>query len=133
MADGMMNLEERVATDGVMKVTPTRLQVARYLDENPNHPDMAEICAGTGIAEGTVYRILNLFVSRGWIRQHEFGDYHQRYDKETGDNHGHIIMPDGKILDMPIDSFAAAIAAAGKEAGVLIGKPVIILRALGAA
>lgn len=102
-------------------VTPQRLHVAEVLFGTHRHVSAEEILEqleadGHTVGKATVYRTLELLLTAGLIREHDFGDGFKRYEPlPTRPRHEHLVCTAcGKVIEFEsraIDRVADEIAA----------------------
>ena len=97
-------------------VSPTsqRMQVGKILFERPQHVCAEEILnkvheAGYRVSKATVYNTLNLFVTRGLIRELNVDPVRMFYDSTTHAHHHFYNVDTGEVMDIPPDQMNFAI------------------------
>jgi len=80
-----------------LKVTPQRLAIFRYLNDNESHPSAEMVFDNIKqelptISQGTVYNTLSMLTDIGVIRELKVGNGHSRYDSNT-EIHINVICP----------------------------------------
>jgi Fur family ferric uptake transcriptional regulator len=94
-----------VLQDQHLKITPARLAVLHYLDEQEQPLAVDEIIRHIKeeheeADRATIYRILEMFAEKGLITRLEFGEGKYRYEL-AGDDHHHLICERcGKFEDI---------------------------------
>ena len=91
-----------------IKVTPQRLDVLRYLDENRTHPTVDEIYVdlkseSPSLSKTTVYNTLEMLLKHGIIQSLSITGTESRYDFETGIHHHFLCKKCGNIIDVDIE------------------------------
>lgn len=89
-----------------IRATPQRLAVAEVVLSRRNHPSAEEVWEKvrtkcTTISRATVYNTLNLFVTRGLLKQHVLREGSAVFDAEVGPHHHFIDDETGEIIDVP--------------------------------
>jgi Fur family transcriptional regulator, iron response regulator len=88
-----------------------RVAVARYVLSTDDHPSADEVFAkvkgdasGPVLSRATVYNTLNLFVSKGLLRQHVLAEGRVVFDPKTDRHHHFVDEKTGAITDIPWDA-----------------------------
>jgi Fur family iron response transcriptional regulator len=105
---GAEPIAQRLAARGI-RPTAQRLRVAAMLLDAPKHLSAEQILSalkgvGSRVSKATVYNTLNLFVSRGLIRQVSIDGNRTWFDSNV-DTHYHFHdLETGSLTDLPIPS-----------------------------
>jgi len=91
-----------------IKVTPQRLDVLRYLDENRTHPTVDEIYVdlksdSPSLSRTTVYNTLEMLLKHGIIQSLSITGTETRYDFEIKVHHHFLCNKCGNIIDVDIE------------------------------
>ena len=94
-----------------LEINPSaqRVAVAQYVLHTDDHPSADEVWTRVKkrfpqVSRATVYNTLNLFVSKGLLRQFVLTEGRVVFDPRTDDHHHFIDEDSGKILDVPWDA-----------------------------
>ncbi len=91
-----------------LKLTPQRMAIFDYLDNNKDHPSAEEIYKAVlkrfpTMSFATVYNTLGALKDKGGVRELTIDPAKKRYDPDTG-HHSHLIcMACKKVVDVQID------------------------------
>lgn len=90
-----------------LRCTRQREQIYTALAESKSHPTAEELHVAVKDAEGgmslaTVYNTLEAFTERGLCRRLPAASGASRFDADLA-HHTHIVLDDGRILDVPHD------------------------------
>ena len=90
------------------------MQVGKILFEKPQHVCAEEILnkvheAGYRVSKATVYNTLNLFVTRGLIRELNVAPLRMFYDSTTHAHHHFYNVDTGEVMDIPPDQINFAV------------------------
>ena len=88
--------------------TPQRIEVAEVLLERPQHLSADQIIdrlkqGGSRVSKATVYNTLNLFCSRGLVREVMVDPERKYYDSTTHPHHHFYNVDTGELTDIPDD------------------------------
>ncbi len=91
-----------------LKVTPQRLAIFSMMTASDRHPSPEEVYDAIrethpSISLATVYKILDLFHSLGYLRKVSTLDHVSRYDANVEPHHHAICSKCGKIRDVTLD------------------------------
>lgn len=121
--DGARHLAEfrRYLSDHSLPATRPRLAVAEvlfYADEHLSADDVAKrVARRNRVGTATVYRTLDLLVSSGLVREHDFGEGFKRYEPVVGGQaHEHCICSScGRVMEFSNDRLERMIALLAEE------------------
>ena len=90
-----------------IKVTPQRLEVLRYLDQNMVHPTVDDIFTALkktnpSLSRTTVYNVLDVFGKHGLVEVLTISGNQTRYDLRTRQHQHFLCKSCGKILDLEV-------------------------------
>jgi len=90
-----------------MKVTPQRLAILKYLDENRTHPTVDEIYSklkkkNPSLSKTTVYNSLEALKEHGIIQCINISGSESRYDFRNDMHHHFLCRECGNIIDIDI-------------------------------
>ena len=96
-----------------LKVTPQRSAVYAMLAGAENHPSPEEVYGALrkthpSISLATVYKILDLFHARGYVRRVSSLERVRRYDARTEPHHHAICSACGKIQDVSAEALGVS-------------------------
>ena len=97
----------KLLKENSIKITPQRLEILRYLDENRTHPTADQIYAGLkennpSLSKTTVYNSLETLKNHGIIQLLTLSYLEARYDFRS-DMHQHFLCKKcGDIIDIDI-------------------------------
>ncbi|HEU5218827.1 MAG TPA: Fur family transcriptional regulator, partial [Gemmatimonadales bacterium] len=83
--------------DHRLPVTRQRLAVAEQVFRSDDHPSVEELerrvtAAGAAVGTATLYRVLEVLVASGLVREHDFGEGFKRYEPvSSGPAHDHLV------------------------------------------
>ncbi len=91
-----------------LKLTPQRMSILEYLDNNTNHPSAEDIYQEIKkkypmISFATVYKTLEALKKRGDLLELTIDPERRRYDPDTGHHHHLICIDCKKIVDIHAD------------------------------
>ena len=97
----------KILKDNDLKVTPQRLEILKYLDENRTHPSVDDIYSdlkktNPSLSKTTVYNSLNILNEYNIIQSLTISGSELRYDYETGIHHHFLCKECNKIIDINI-------------------------------
>ncbi|HXF95000.1 MAG TPA: Fur family transcriptional regulator [Gemmatimonadales bacterium] len=122
--DGAKLLESfrRYLAERNLPVTHQRLAVAEVLFFAGDHVSAEEVQRrlarrGETVGTATVYRTLDLLVTSGLVREHDFGEGFKRYEPNpAGQTHEHCICSScGKVMEFSNDRLERMIALLAEE------------------
>ena len=98
----------KVLKENSIKITPQRLEILRYLDENRTHPTADQIYTGLkeknpSLSKTTVYNSLEILRKRGVIQSLNICDSELRYDFRHAMHHHFLCKKCGNIIDINIE------------------------------
>lgn len=90
-----------------IKVTPQRLEILRYLDNNRTHPTVEEIYTelktrNPSLSKTTVYNSVELLRKHGLIQSVTISKTEARYDFKNSMHHHFLCNKCGEIIDIDI-------------------------------
>ncbi len=90
-----------------LKITPQRLTILKYLDENRTHPDADTIyndlkSTNPSLSRTTVYNTLDKLREIGVIQELTISKTENRYDYHTDPHHHFLCRKCGSIIDVDI-------------------------------
>ena len=97
----------KLLKENSIKITPQRLEILKYLDENRTHPTVDEIYSelkekNPSLSKTTVYNSLEILSKHGIIQTLAISSSELRYDFENKMHHHFLCKNCGKIIDMEI-------------------------------
>jgi Fur family iron response transcriptional regulator len=97
--------EQRLAACGI-RPTSQRVRIATVLLSAPQHLSAEQILAnlrgsGARVSKATVYNTLNLFASRGLIRQLSVDGSHAWFDSNVDPHYHFHDLATGALIDVP--------------------------------
>ena len=100
-----------VCRNSGLKVTPQRSAIFAMLADTDGHPTPEEVysairAATPSISLATVYKILDLFHKRGFVRRVSTRDQVMRYDANLTPHHHLICNACGQIQDVAVDDIS---------------------------
>jgi Fur family iron response transcriptional regulator len=114
-------------------ITPSaqRVAVARYVLHAESHPSADEVWTRVResfphISRATVYNTLNLFVSKGLLRQFVLTEGRVVFDPKVEDHHHFIDEDSGRIHDVPWD--AVTVSSMGQLEGFDVREYQVVMR-----
>ena len=98
----------KILKDNELKVTPQRLEILRYLDENRTHPTVDEIYSklkkkNPSLSKTTIYNSLGALNKNDIIQVLTISGSEQRYDFKTTSHHHFLCKECGDIIDINIE------------------------------
>ena len=90
-----------------MKVTPQRLEIMKYLDENRTHPTADDIYsalkgANPSLSKTTIYNTLDTLLEHELIQSVGISGNEMRYDFKRGMHHHFLCKDCGSIMDIDV-------------------------------
>jgi len=90
-----------------IKVTPQRLEILKYLDNNRTHPTVEEIYSelklkNPSLSKTTVYNSVEVLKKHGLIQSITISITETRYDYKKGMHHHFLCNKCGNIIDIDI-------------------------------
>ncbi|KAA0002083.1 MAG: transcriptional repressor [Thermoplasmata archaeon] len=103
----MLEKYVKILKENSIKVTPQRLEILRYLDENRVHPTVDEIYSSLkkknpSLSKTTVYNSLEILRRHGIIQSLTISGSESRYDFRNDVHHHFLCKKCGKIIDIDI-------------------------------
>jgi len=103
----MLNYYAKQLKEQGLKITPQRLEILRYLDENRTHPTVEEIYSALkkhnpSLSKTTVYNALQALQNSNVIQSLTISSSEARYDIKQGLHHHFLCTHCGAILDVDI-------------------------------
>jgi Fur family iron response transcriptional regulator len=103
---GANRCEKRLAACGI-RPTAQRVRIATVLLSAPQHLSAEQILAslrgtGTRVSKATVYNTLNLFASRGLIRQLSVDGSRAWFDSNVDPHYHFHDLASGALIDVPV-------------------------------
>jgi Fur family transcriptional regulator, iron response regulator len=100
------NCERRLADCGI-RATAQRVRIASLLLSSPQHLSAEQILAhmrasGARVSKATVYNTLNLFASRGLIRQLSVDGSRAWFDSNVDPHYHFHDLSTGALIDVPV-------------------------------
>lgn len=102
----LMNIQEfeKKFNNKGLSFTSQRRQIAEIILNSNDHPDTDTIFfrakkLDNTISIATVYRTLSLFTELGLLAKREFNDKKSRYETKYEEDHNHIILDTGDIIE----------------------------------
>jgi Fe2+ or Zn2+ uptake regulation protein len=91
-----------------IKVTPQRLEILKYLDENQSHPTAFQIYSdlkedNPSFSKTTVYNTLDTLKNHNLVQVLTISQTELRYEFETKLHHHFLCKSCGKISDIDVD------------------------------
>ncbi len=88
-----------------IKLTPQRLAILEYLENNREHPSAEDIYNALkdkfpSMSFSTVYNTLEVLTKKGLVKELGIDSYKRRYDPEVHPHHHFLCKKCGKILDI---------------------------------
>ena len=97
----------KLLKENSIKVTPQRLEILKYLDENRTHPTVDEIYSALkeknpSLSKTTVYNSVETLNEHGIIQSLTISGSEARYDFENKMHHHFLCKKCGNIIDIDI-------------------------------
>ena len=97
----------KLLKENSIKVTPQRLEILKYLDENRTHPTVDEIYSALkeknpSLSKTTVYNSVETLNEHGIIQSLTISGSESRYDFENKMHHHFLCKKCGNIIDIDI-------------------------------
>ena len=97
----------KLLKENSIKVTPQRLEILKYLDENRTHPTADQIYTGLkektpSLSKTTVYNSVETLKEHGLIQSLTISGSESRYDFENKMHHHFLCKKCGNIIDINI-------------------------------
>jgi len=97
-----------ILKENSIKVTPQRLEILKYLDENRTHPTVDEIYnelkgENPSLSKTTVYNSIEILKKHGIIQSLNISGLESRYDFKTTMHHHFLCKKCGEIIDIDIE------------------------------
>ena len=97
----------KLLKENSIKITPQRLEILRYLDENRTHPTADQIYAGLkeknpSLSKTTVYNSVETLNNHGIIQLLTLSYLEARYDFRSDMHHHFLCKKCGNIIDIDI-------------------------------
>lgn len=88
-----------------IKLTPQRLAILEYLENNREHPSAEDIYNALkdrfpSMSFATVYNTLEVLIEKGLVKELGIDSYKRRYDPDIRPHHHFLCRKCGKILDI---------------------------------
>lgn len=98
----------KVLKENSIKITPQRLEILRYLDENRTHPTADQIYTrlkekNPSLSKTTVYNSLEILRKHGIIQSLTISGSESRYDFKNIMHHHFLCKKCGNIIDVDIE------------------------------
>ena len=98
----------KLLKENSIKITPQRLEILRYLDENRIHPTVDEIYSALkeknpSLSKTTVYNSVETLREHGIIQSITISGSELRYDFETKMHHHFLCKKCGNIIDIDVE------------------------------
>jgi Fur family transcriptional regulator, peroxide stress response regulator len=103
----MLNTYVKLLKDNAIKITPQRLEILKYLDENHTHPTADKIYSALktknpSLSKTTVYNSLETLKKHKLIQTLTISGAETRYDIIQGLHHHFLCQSCGAIIDIDI-------------------------------
>ena len=90
-------------------VTPQRVEIGAVLFAKPQHLSAEQVLSavravGSNVSKATVYNTLNLFVSKGLVREMNIDPGRLCYDSTTSPHYHFYNVDTGELSDLPPDA-----------------------------
>ena len=107
----MVNILEKyvkLLKENSIKITPQRLEILKYLDENRIHPTVEQIYRelkekNPSLSKTTVYNSVETLKEHGIIQSISISGSESRYDIKQGMHHHFLCKKCGRIIDIDIE------------------------------
>ena len=91
-----------------LKVTPQRLEIMKYLDENRTHPNADKIYSdlkskNPSLSKTTVYNALDTLNKANVLQTLTISESERRYDVRSGHHHHFLCRKCNRILDIEVE------------------------------
>ena len=98
----------KLLKENSIKITPQRLEILKYLDENRTHPTVDEIYSSLkeknpSLSKTTVYNSVETLREHGIIQSLTISGSELRYDFENKMHHHFLCKKCGTIIDIDIE------------------------------
>ena len=98
----------KLLKENSIKITPQRLEILKYLDENRTHPTVDEIYSelkekNPSLSKTTVYNSVDILRGHGLIQSLTISGSELRYDFKHGMHHHFLCKKCGNIIDIDIE------------------------------
>jgi Fe2+ or Zn2+ uptake regulation protein len=98
----------KLLKENSIKITPQRLEILKYLDENRTHPTADQIYTGLkektpSLSKTTVYNSLEILRKHGVIQSLTISSSESRYDFKNTIHHHFLCKKCGNIIDIDIE------------------------------
>ena len=98
----------KLLKENSIKITPQRLEILKYLDENRTHPTVDEIYSelkekNPSLSKTTVYNSVETLREHGIIQSLTISGSELRYDFENKMHHHFLCKKCGNIIDIDIE------------------------------
>ena len=98
----------KLLKENSIKITPQRLEILKFLDENRKHPTADQIYTilkkkNPSLSKTTVYNSLDILKEHGIIQTITICSPEQRYDIKQGMHHHFLCSKCGIIIDIDIE------------------------------
>jgi Fe2+ or Zn2+ uptake regulation protein len=97
----------RTLRENNLKVTPQRLEVLKFLDENRIHPTADDIYralkkTNPSLSKTTIYNVLDVLREHGLIDVLTISGTEAKYDLKTTDHHHFLCRSCGRVFDTDV-------------------------------
>lgn len=106
----MKDLEKyvKLLKENSIKITPQRLEILKYLDENRIHPTVEQIYTelkekNPSLSKTTVYNSVETLKKHGIVQSISISGSESRYDIKQGMHHHFLCKKCGKIVDIEVE------------------------------
>ncbi len=104
----MFNKYLKLLKENSIKVTPQRLEILKFLDENRMHPTADQIYNGLkeknpSLSKTTVYNSVEILKDHGLIQSLTISNTESRYDFKHGMHHHFFCKKCGRITDIDVE------------------------------
>jgi Fe2+ or Zn2+ uptake regulation protein len=98
----------KILKENSLKVTPQRLEIMKYLDENRTHPNADKIYSdlkskNPSLSKTTVYNALDILNKANVLQTLTISESERRYDFKSGHHHHFLCRKCNRILDIDVE------------------------------
>lgn len=98
----------KLLNENSIKITPQRLEILKYLDENRTHPTVEIIykelkVTNPALSKTTVYNSVDLLANHGLIQSITISGSEHRYDFKHNMHHHFLCNECGEIIDIDVE------------------------------
>jgi Fe2+ or Zn2+ uptake regulation protein len=103
-----LNKYVKILKDNDIKITPQRLEIMKYLDENRVHPDVDQIYSdlkneNPSLSKTTIYNTLEMLRKNNIVQVLTISESELRYDFSKTLHHHFLCKECGRIIDIDIE------------------------------